>query len=164
MNLALNTQIYVVHALQGYEVHEERVIDLFSAEGLSFKFITQGDPTLFTADLLNRYFLPGIENKLRPGILSCTLNHILAYEDMVQNKIEYAIVFENDPYFLGDFKKGVSALAAEVRALKAGFYCFFRKQYVKVPFILPGKKGQTPIPRQKWPHGRCLFNRPYSRT
>ncbi len=72
--------IYVIHALTGYEYHEQRVIELFGKNNLKFEFVTDGDPSLFTDELLDEYFTKGIFGTVPTGSLSCTLNHILSYK------------------------------------------------------------------------------------
>lgn len=125
--------IYVVHALKGYEFHEKRVIELFGENNLSFEFMADGDVSLITADVLEKYFIPGIEAKLSKGILSCTLNHILCYEKIVAKENRYGLVFENDPFFLTDFPKGIEKLIPEIEKLEGGFLISLENSTLKFP-------------------------------
>ena len=104
--------IYVIHAKKGYEKHEQHINELFNKHNFDFKFITDGEPDNFTQELLEKYFTG--EYNFPIGQLSCTLNHILAYEQVAANKNKYALIFENDPFFLGDFVKKIEKIIKEV--------------------------------------------------
>ncbi len=104
--------IYVIHAKKGYEKHEQHINELFKRYNLDYKFITDGDPDNFTKELLDKYFVNG--DNFSKGKLSCTLNHILAYEQVVKNRNKYALIFENDPFFLGDFVKKIENIVKEL--------------------------------------------------
>jgi glycosyl transferase, family 25 len=113
--------VYVIHAKKGYEQHENRIIKLFKENNLEFEFVTDGDQSLLNKDLLGKYFIADIDSKLSKGVQSCTLNHIIAYEKIVRNKNRYALVFENDPFFLGNFPEKLKRMSAEINELEKGF-------------------------------------------
>lgn len=147
----LKEGVYVIHALKGYEYHENRIVELFKKNKIKFEFVTDGDPSHFNKELLEKYFIVDINSKLRKGILSCTLNHILAYERMVVNKNEYAIIFENDPFFLGDFTKKLAKIADEIKGLEKGFIVSLENSTLRFPsfwntksekFLYQAKKGR----------------------
>ena len=81
--------VYVVHALKGYEIHEKRLREIFNEMNIEFEFMTEGDPSKFYDEMLNRYFCPEVLKTLPAGVISCTLNHILCYERVIsrQNKL-----------------------------------------------------------------------------
>lgn len=134
--------IYIVHALQGYEVHEERLNEIFGKMNLDYEFVTDGDVSHFTPALLEKYFCPEIDTKLSKGIISCTLNHILSYEKMVANNNKYALVFENDPFFLGDFLKKITRVAKEADTLPPGFIISLENTTLRFPDFRKVKKGK----------------------
>ncbi|MEO8852888.1 MAG: glycosyltransferase family 25 protein [Ginsengibacter sp.] len=134
--------IYIVHALQGYEVHEERMNEIFGKMNLDYEFVTDGDVSHFTPALLEKYFCPEIDTKLSKGIISCTLNHILSYEKMVANNNKYALVFENDPFFLGDFLKKITRVAKEADTLPPGFIISLENTTLRFPYFRKVKKGK----------------------
>ena len=134
--------IYIVHALQGYEVHEERLNEIFGKMKLDYEFVTDGDISHFTPELLEKYFCPEINSKLSKGIISCTLNHILSYEKMVDSNNKYALVFENDPFFLGDFLKNITHVAKEADTLPPGFIISLENTTLRFPDFRKVKKGQ----------------------
>ncbi|MGC8803231.1 MAG: glycosyltransferase family 25 protein, partial [Bacteroidales bacterium] len=88
INVLLKEGVFVVHALQGYEMHEKRIIELFGKQNIDFEFVIEGDPSNFNDTLLQKYFVEHIHDILNPGTLSCTLNHILAYEKMIAKNLQ----------------------------------------------------------------------------
>jgi len=144
--------IYIVHAQKGYEYHEERINKLFTTLGLHFEFVTDGDPANFNNGLLKKYFTDDIRQVLSDGVLSCTLNHILSYERMVKNNNRFAIVFENDPFFLGDFVQQIKKIAAEAATLQPGFLISLENTALKFPAYKQLRKGQLLYPST---YGRC---------
>ncbi|WP_017259715.1 glycosyltransferase family 25 protein [Pedobacter arcticus] len=144
--------IYIVHAKKGYEIHEERLIKIFKDLELNIEFVTDGDPSLFSDELLEKYFCSDIRSKLSPGILSCTLNHIFCYERIVKNKNRYAVVFENDPFFLGDFKDMVQKILSEAEELDKGFLISLENTTLEFPPYKALKRNQLLYPANK---GRC---------
>lgn len=144
--------IYIVHAKQGYEYHAERINKLFGKNGLNFEFVTDGDPTCFTGDLLQKYFSKNIQDVLKPGIISCTLNHIFSYERIVRNNNKFALVFENDPFFLGNFVKQIQKIAREADTLEPGFIISLENTTLKFPETKKLQKGKLLYPASR---GRC---------
>jgi glycosyl transferase family 25 len=135
--------IYVVHALKGYEHHEKRLIQILKQEyGLDFEFVTEGDTSIWTDELINRYFNPVIKENFAPGVLSCTLNHILSYERIIKNGNKYAIIFENDPFFLGDFPEKIKKIVNEANQLEEGFIVSLENTSLEFPSWRKTKKGK----------------------
>ena len=144
--------IYVVHAKNGYETHEKRIIDLFAANKLDFEFVTDGDPSVTTNDQLNGYFTDGMLKGWSAGVVSCTLNHLNAYERMVKNNNRYALVFENDPFFLGDFNKNLRRLSDEMHNLERGFIISIENTSLRNPSYWATRRGKY---LYRATHGRC---------
>lgn len=113
--------IYIIHAKKGYEVHEERIRKLFDAYKFEYQFVTEGDPSLFDTIDLNSYFTSDFLNKMSKPTVSCTLNHLMCYEQIASNKNNLALVFEDDPIFLGDFVLKIEKIIKEVQFLPKGF-------------------------------------------
>lgn len=134
--------VYVVHAKVGYEVHEARINKLFKEQTLEHEFVTDGDPSLFTPELLDTYFIPTIS--LSKGVLSCTLNHILAYERIVENKNNYALVFENDPFLVSNFNEQLNRIidSIEQRSLK-GIIVSLENTGLKFPSYWQANRGKV---------------------
>jgi glycosyl transferase family 25 len=144
--------IYVIHAKKGYEFHEDRINKLFAKNGLKFEYVTDGDPSCFDDNLLNKYFSADIKQVLSTGVLSCTLNHILSYERMVKQHNRFALVFENDPFFLGDFVTQIKKVALAAASLPPGFIISLENTALQFPSVKNLRKGQLLYPAGK---GRC---------
>ncbi len=129
----LQQGVFVVHALKGYEYHEKRLVDLFEKNKISYEFVTDGDPVYFTSDILEKYFVPNIESILSAGVLSCTLNHIYCLEKIVERNLDYALVFENDPFFLGNFVEELKKTVGEIENLSKGFMISLENSTLRLP-------------------------------
>lgn len=134
--------IYVIHAKSGYELHEERINRLFPEMGMKHEFMTDGDISNFTPELLGKYFTPEISSVLSKGALSCTLNHILSYEKIVENRNRFALVFENDPFFLGDFNPAITAVVKEAESLEPGFIISLENSTLRFPLYKTTRKDK----------------------
>jgi glycosyl transferase family 25 len=134
--------IYIVHAKTGYEIHEKRIEEIFGKLKLDYELVTDGDVSCFTPELLQKYFCNQIESLISPGVISCTLNHILSYEKIVKNKNKFALVFENDPFFLGDFLKKIEQVANEAKTLEPGFIISLENSTFRFPSVRRIKKGK----------------------
>lgn len=137
-----NKGIYVIHALKGYEYHEKRIIELFGKMNMSFEFVTDGDPQNFDKIILQDYFVNDIKSKLSEGVLSCTLNHIYAFQNIVDDSLPYGLIFENDPFFLGDFKPKLSKVINEMVDLKPGFIISLENTSFRQPSVWDTQKGK----------------------
>ena len=144
--------IYIVHALKGYEYHEKRLETIFKEYGFDFNFVTDGDPTLWNDDVISTYFSPDIKTILPDGILSCTLNHIYCYEKMVRNNDRFALIFENDPFFLGNFSEDIIPIVKEAKKLKEGFIISLEITTFKFPPRKDVQKNKHVYPAN---YGRC---------
>tara|TARA_B110000285_G_scaffold40448_1_gene44242 strand:+ start:2497 stop:3252 length:756 start_codon:yes stop_codon:yes gene_type:complete len=134
--------IYIVHAIRGYERHGDRVKKLMGKQGLNFEFVSNADPELFSDELLNKYFPSEFTNKHKKGTISCTLNHIYAYERIVKEQVPLAIVFEDDPFFLGEFKPKLLLLENEIKKLDPGFIISLENTTQRYPSFWDTKKGK----------------------
>lgn len=135
--------VYIIHALQGYEAHAERIKTLFAKNNIDFEFVTDGDPSLATEKDHKQYFTPEIDSILSKGVKSCTLNHIHAYRKMVERNDRFAIIFENDPCFIGDFKKHLARINYEMRNLPKCFLLSIENTTFRFPSYWQTKKGKT---------------------
>ncbi len=128
--------LYIIHALKGYEGHESRLRELLPQTHIPFTFITDGDPAVWKEEDINRFFTSSIRDVLSIGVLSCTLNHILAYRKMIDHGDQYAVFFENDPYFLGGvggFRPKVEAVLKEAELLDPGFIISLENTTLRFP-------------------------------
>jgi len=75
-------------------------------------------------------------------VLSCTLNHIFALEKIVAKELDYALIFENDPFFLGNFVEDVKLIFDEVKSLDKGFMISLENSTLRFPSYWDIKKDQ----------------------
>ena len=135
--------VYVIHVKKGYELHEQRINHIFKSVDLNHTFITDGDPTLFTDELLSTYFIPDIKEKLGTGIISCTLNHFFAYELLIKEQLAFAVVFENDPFFLPHFSRNLYQFLHERLSLSPGHIISLENSTLRFPSYFQKKNGKT---------------------
>jgi len=135
-------KIYVIHAESGYDYHEERLIELFKKFDLIFEFVLDGSPSKFTPDLLGKYFVPNILDKFSQGGISCTLNHFFAFERLINSGEKFGLIFENDPFFLGDFNTKLNKLLPEINNLEPGFIVSLENTTLTFPSYSQTKRNQ----------------------
>jgi glycosyl transferase family 25 len=138
--------IFVVHALQGYEHHAERVEKLFAQHQLNFEFVTEGDVSRLTDELLGKYFVQDILKHVRKGMVSCTLNHIYALQKIVERELPYGIIFEDDPCFLGNFLEKLQKVEKEILRLPEGFIISLENTTLTFPSFWQTKRSQQLYP------------------
>lgn len=130
-------KILVVNALS-YKKHRERAENILSEYDLDFEFMTRGDISLFSDELLDTYFTEDSKEDLSKGALSCTLNHFFCYEEIVKNKYEYTLIFEDDFYLLGDFISNINKVVDEAKTMDK-----------EVPFIISIENTTLKFPNKK---------------
>ncbi len=140
---------YVIHAESGYEYHEKRLKGLFLKNNLDFEFVLEGAPSNFSDELLSKYFTPNILDKFSKGGISCTLNHFYAFEKLVASNEPYGLIFENDPFFLGNFPQKLNKLLPEVKELTPGFIVSLENTTLTFPSYSQTKKGQLLYPAKR---------------
>jgi len=138
-----DTNIYVIHAVKGYEFQEQHVKDLFSKYNLDFEFVTDGDPTLTNRSILEDHFTEEFIERTSAGQMSCTLNHILAFKKFIASNKKYAIVFENDPFFLNNFEANLFRVYQEMEQIEEGFIVSLENTTLRFPSFFQLKKNQS---------------------
>lgn len=133
---------YVIHAKSGYEFHGDRVKKLFGEIGLDFEFVSDATPENFTHELLHTYLSDKFLKKQSKGSTSLTLNHFLSYERLLESSANYAIVFEDDPCFLGDFEKKFNELLPHIKALNPGWIISLENTSLTFPSFSQTKKNK----------------------
>ncbi len=134
--------IYIIHSKKGCEIHEARLKNILEKENIKYQFVMDGDVSNFSPDLLNKYFCIGIENKLKTEVVSCTLNHILAYKKMVEDNIPLAIVLENDPFFIGNFADQIEKIYNEIKNIRKGVIISLENTTLEFPSFWQTKKNK----------------------
>ena len=144
--------IYVIHGVAGYEDREDRLKRDLAAREMDFEFVTEFKDPVQNENLICKYFREDSLNPLTKGKLYCTLVHILAYEKIVSRKQKYALIFENDVYFLNNFAKGFERVMAEARTLPAGFIISLENSTLRFPHWRKIKKEKVLYEAE---FGRC---------
>jgi len=146
-----NIKIFVIHALNGYELHEKRVIEIMNKFEIPFQFMSEGDPSYFHKINMDEYLTKEIQTSLKIGPLSCCLNHFLIYKKMTIENIPYALVLEDDFVFLKNFFLQMKKILTRLHELPKGFILslenttlqfpgYFQVQYNKI--FYEAKKGR----------------------
>jgi glycosyl transferase family 25 len=76
------------------------------------------------------------------GVLSCTLNHIYAYKNIIERGLDYAIIFENDPFFLGDFSKNIAIIEQELQHIPSGYIISLENSTLRFPSYFQTQNNQ----------------------
>ena len=88
------SKVFVLHVKHGYDDRLISIKKQFSKRNIEFELITDGDMDDISQEQLDYYF-SGEMHSVMPGS-SCALKHFLAYENMLQNGISNALIFEDD--------------------------------------------------------------------
>jgi glycosyl transferase family 25 len=81
-----------------------------------FIFINDGDKESISQEVASRYFKYSLEKI--SGVTSCAYKHILAYEDMIANKIDYAVILEDDIFLHKNFENIINDIIIEIKNRK----------------------------------------------
>lgn len=141
-NELIKGNIFVIHALNGYEANRKLVETSMAEQNLAYEFVFDGDVSKFPEINLEDYFTKDFIGYLRKGSLSCCLNHLKAIEKIVERKLEYAIIFEDDPVFLGNFNEKFAKIWPEIIALQPGFIISLENTSLRFPSFWDIKKGK----------------------
>ena len=102
---------YIIHVSTDFE-REKHIRKEIAKTSFDFTFINEGDRKDLTTEVLARYFMGMM---VVSAATSCAYKHILAYKDMVDNQVDYAIVLEDDIYLYEKFEKTVAKILAEIK-------------------------------------------------
>lgn len=107
------SKVFVLHVKKGYENRLESIQKQFGSMGIDFELILDGDIPDINDYYLDRYFRGQIKEKVN-AVTSCTLKHILAYEEVVKNSYKDCLIFEDDiflkPNFIEVFNKTIEEI------------------------------------------------------
>lgn len=135
--------VYVVHGIQGYDEREKMLLHLLRDQyKIDFAFVTESTDPIINEEWIKQYFVEDIKEVLSKGSLYCTLVHILVYERILAKNEKYAIVFENDVCFLGDFTSKVKPIINEANSLEEGFLISLENSTLRFPSWRKTKKGK----------------------
>ncbi len=152
MNLQGIDKIYVIHAKNGYEDRAKRITEILNKFDLKFDFFQEGDLSIIDQGMKDKYFSSGIQRDLSPGYLSCTLNHILCYEDILKNDYNKVMIFEDDLIFFNDFLEKLNKIILDSNNVDDNYIISLENSTLKFPSIWETRIGKN-IYKAKY--GRC---------
>jgi glycosyl transferase family 25 len=93
----------VIHAARLKE-RGEHIDRMLRGIGMDYEFIREGDADALTDDLLDRFLADGPEEMhQKSSRASCTIKHFLAYEKVLNEHLEGALILEDDIVLHSDF-------------------------------------------------------------
>lgn len=110
-------KIFVLHVKKGYEDRERHINQMMKNFALDFEYILDADICDFTDEIINNYFDQS-NYKFLNSQLSCSLKHILAYQKIVDNNLDGAIILEDDMVLYSNFKDIFSKILLEIQDKK----------------------------------------------
>ena len=138
-----STNIYVVHAVTGFEAREKSINDLLHKKHqLKFQYVTESASSSENDKWISDFFVPGIKNRISKGAIFCTLVHLLIYERFLKSQEKYAIIFENDICFLKPFSKNINKVIDEASTLPEGFIISLENSTLRFPSWRKVKKDK----------------------
>ena len=71
-----------------------------------------------------KHIYNNLSHNLLPGEKGCFISHLRIFKDIVNNKIPFGMVFEDDGVFCDDFKKSQRATYLCRQLVFSCFYCY----------------------------------------
>jgi glycosyl transferase family 25 len=103
---------YIIHVSDATE-REAHIKSQIENKKLNYQFINDGDKKDLSESILNKYFKGPLHQ--RSAAASCAYKHILAYENMIANNIDLALVLEDDIFLSDDFTDLLNKAILEIR-------------------------------------------------
>src|ERR1035437_2448504 len=123
---------YIIHVSDAFE-REIYIKKQIANKELDCTFILDGDKKDLTTHIISDYFKEPLNSV--SNVSSCAYKHILAYEQIVNNAIEFALILEDDISFYRNFKTQFNLICAEIKSRNIRKYIISLEdsnlQYVK---------------------------------
>lgn len=104
-------KIYVIHVKAAYD-REKHMLKQFNEKNINdYKFILDGDIDDISEEKLNRLFT----SKEVTATISCAYKHYLAYKEIVENNLKYALILEDDIYLENNFNSIFNKIEEEIK-------------------------------------------------
>jgi glycosyl transferase family 25 len=127
--------IFVIHVSEGYEERKKHIDAHLPERGFSqFTYMLDGDIKDITPNVKNKYF----NNITDMGAISCFYKHLLVYQNMVENKIESALIFEDDVFLRSNSLEVLTKLSAELEH-ESNFIVNIESPFYTVPKSVQNK-------------------------
>jgi len=140
---------YIIHVSDDYE-RERHMNSQLEGKNLDITYIIEGDKKDLSKKVLSTYFTGNRKNV--SNSTSCVYKHILAYEKIVKDKTEVALVLEDDIIFYRKFPAILNKIKDEIKrknlegfiiSLEDSLLMYINKsERVKDQFIYPKEKGR----------------------
>lgn len=95
------SKVYIVHVKKGFEERKKSIDSQMAKFGISVEYMLDGDMNELTPQRLALYFRDAMQT-VSPEA-SCSIKHLLIYEDMVKNEVKDALIFEDDIFLMNNF-------------------------------------------------------------
>lgn len=92
---------YIIHVRDAYEREQHIKNQTEGKKNLNTSFILDGDKSDLTPEILNKYFKGSM--KIVSNATSCAYKHILAYEKMIEENEDFAMILEDDISFYSSY-------------------------------------------------------------
>ena len=103
--------VFVIHVSTD-TVREKHILEQLKNKNLRVHFVNKGDKSDLDSNILNNYFSG--QMKVVSAATSCAYKHILAYEAIEAQKIDLAIIFEDDICLYTPFESIVEKIVQEI--------------------------------------------------
>lgn len=110
--------IFVLH-VRGSKARKESIDRQFSEHGMAFNYMLDWDIQDLNEEGIQKYYVK--EAPLKQSEISCGMKHIACLEEIVKNKSELNIIFEDDIILGKNFKVVLEKVLVEVAQLDAAF-------------------------------------------
>lgn len=123
--------VFVIHVSEGYNERRDHIDKHLPESGLErFEYMLDGDIKDLTKDVLGSLFRGSPQS---PAEKSCFYKHYLTYKAIVERKIPFALVLEDDAYLTHDFSKKLERVTEELKD-KSNYLVNIESAYLSVPF------------------------------
>ncbi len=106
-------RVYVIHVSTGAEDRAASIERQLARLGIDFEYVLEGDMKDLTPEWLDRWF-DGPMKCVQPRT-SCCSKHLIAYQRMIRDGWNDALVLEDDIFLAHDFVEAVNASLRELR-------------------------------------------------
>lgn len=114
---AIKEKVLVLHVKHGYEDRAEHITNLLNNIQIPFSYILDGDVEDITDEVLNKYFKTDNELYGFTPRTSCTYKHFLAYEYILSNHLDGALILEDDIILQHNFLKIFNKTMDEIHSM-----------------------------------------------
>ncbi|MGV3765629.1 MAG: glycosyltransferase family 25 protein [Chitinophagaceae bacterium] len=106
-------RVFVAHVKKGYENRRAFMEKQLAERAIPFEFMLEGDMEDITEETLERNFSG--ELKKNSPVTSCALKHLLIWRKIVEDKIPYTLILEDDAILDADFNGVFNRSVTEAR-------------------------------------------------